>query len=34
MAELNGKTVIQDCEEAEYKTMPLAAKKYLKTTKN
>jgi two-component system chemotaxis response regulator CheB len=30
MAELNGKTVIQDCEEAEYKTMPLAAKKIFK----
>lgn len=27
MAELNGKTIIQDCEESEYKTMPLAAKK-------
>lgn len=26
MAELDGKTIIQDCQEAEYNTMPLAAK--------
>lgn len=30
MAELNGKTIIQDCSEAAYDNMPLAAKKIYK----